>query len=60
MANPRRVAVVVGSLRKGSFNRRLAQAIVAGAPAGLALEIVEIRELPLYNQDDDADPPATD
>src|SRR5215831_8777341 len=58
MANPRRVAVVVGSLRKGSFNRKLAQAIVAGAPAGLALEIVEIRELPLYNQDDDADPPA--
>ena len=58
MANPRRVAVVVGSLRKGSFNRKLAQAIVAGAPAGLALEIVEIRELPLYNQDDDVDPPA--
>ena len=58
MANPRRVAVVVGSLRKGSFNRKLAQAIVAGAPAGLTLEIVEIRELPLYNQDDDAAPPA--
>ena len=57
MANPRRVAVVVGSLRKGSFNRKLAQAIVAGAPAGLALEIVEIRELPLYNMDDDSDPP---
>ena len=58
MANPRRVAVVVGSLRKGSFNRKLAQAIVAGAPPGLALEIVEIRELPLYNQDDETDPPS--
>ena len=57
MANPRRVAVVVGSLRKGSFNRKLAQAIVAGAPPGLALEIVEIRALPLYNMDDDGDPP---
>ncbi len=58
MANPRRVAVLVGSLRKGSFNRKLAQAMAAQPPAGLALEIVEIRELPLYNQDDDADPPA--
>ena len=52
-----RVAVVVGSLRKGSFNRKLAQAMVASAPPSLALEIVEIRDLPLYNQDDDADPP---
>jgi chromate reductase len=33
--------------------------MVASAPASLALEIVEIRELPLYNQDDDADPPAS-
>ena len=47
MANPRRVAVVVGSLRKGSFNRKLAQAIVTDSPPGLALEVVEIRELPL-------------
>ena len=53
-----RVAVIVGSLRKGSFNRKLAQAMVGSAPASLALEIVEIRDLPLYNQDDDADPPA--
>ncbi len=52
-----RVAVVVGSLRKGSFNRKLAQAMVASAPPSLALEIVEIRDLPPYNQDDDADPP---
>ena len=58
MANQRRVAVLVGSLRKGSLNRKLAQAMVASAPAQLALEIVEIRDLPLYNQDDDADPPA--
>ena len=53
-----RVAVIVGSLRKCSFNRKLAQAMVGSAPASLALEIVEIRDLPLYNQDDDADPPA--
>jgi chromate reductase len=58
MANPRRVAVIVGSLRKESFNRKLAKALTAIAPAQLALEIVEIRQLPFYNQDDDAAPPA--
>lgn len=52
-----RVAVVVGSLRKESFSRKLALALQAMAPAGLELEIAEIGELPLYNQDDDASPP---
>ena len=54
----RYVAVVVGSLRKGSFNRMTAQALMALAPDSLKLEIVEIGNLPLYNQDHDADPPA--
>ena len=58
MATPRRVAVVVGSLRKDSFNRKMANTLVAIAPASLSLEIVEIGQLPLYNQDDDAAPPA--
>ena len=58
MASSRRVAVVVGSLRKESFNRKMAKSLVAMAPAPLSLEIVEIGELPLYNQDDDANPPA--
>jgi chromate reductase len=48
-----KVAVLVGSLRKGSFNRMTAKALAALAPAGLQLEIVEIGQLPLYNQDDD-------
>ena len=52
-----KVAVVVGSLRKESFSRKLALALQAMAPAGLELEIAEIGELPLYNQDDDAGPP---
>ena len=56
--NHRSVAVIVGSLRKDSFNRKMAQALAAIAPAVLKLEIVEIGQLPLYNQDDDADPPA--
>jgi chromate reductase len=49
----RKIAVLVGSLRKGSFNRMTAKALAALAPAGLQLEIVEIGQLPLYNQDDD-------
>ncbi|MEO5843882.1 MAG: NAD(P)H-dependent oxidoreductase [Caldimonas sp.] len=57
MPMPRRVAVVVGSLRKESLNRKMATALAALAPAALALEIVELGALPLYNQDDDAAPP---
>jgi chromate reductase len=52
------VAVLVGSLRKESLNRKMAQALQRLAPASLRLEIVEIGNLPLYNQDDDANPPA--
>ncbi len=47
----RDVAVLVGSLRKESFNRKTARAVIALAPASLKLEIVEIGELPLYNED---------
>ena len=57
MSTTRDVAVIVGSLRKESFNRKMAGALAAMAPAPLKLEIVEIRQLPLYNQDDDANPP---
>lgn len=45
------VAVIVGSLRKGSINRRAAQALAKLAPEGVNLEIVEIGQLPLYDQD---------
>jgi chromate reductase len=55
----RKVAVIVGSLRKGSFNRLTAQALARLAPEGLELEIVEIGDLPLYDQDlDEGEPPA--
>ena len=57
MATVRNVAVIVGSLRKASFSRKLAVALKAIAPPSLALEIVEIGELPLFNQDDEANPP---
>lgn len=58
MSTTRDVAVFIGSLRKDSFNRKMAKALIAMAPAPLKLEIVEISQLPLYNQDDDANPPA--
>lgn len=54
----RDVVVLVGSLRKESFNRKMANALIELAPASLKLEIVEIGQLPLYNQDLDSDPPA--
>jgi len=45
------LAVIVGSLRRDSTNRKIAQALARLAPAHLALEIVEIGDLPLYNED---------
>ncbi|TBU92920.1 NADPH-dependent FMN reductase [Phytopseudomonas dryadis] len=50
------VAVLVGSLRKASINRKLALALADLAPASLKLQVVEIGELPLYNEDIDVDP----
>lgn len=47
------VAVVVGSLRKDSFNRAVAQAVVKLAPADFTFKEVAIAALPLYNQDAD-------
>ena len=45
------VAVVVGSLRKGSFNRAVAEAVAELAVPRLALRMIEIGDLPLYNPD---------
>jgi len=51
MPATRDVVVIVGSLRKASWTRRVATALARLAPASLKLEIVEIGDLPLYNQD---------
>lgn len=51
------IVVLVGSLRKESFNRKMANALRELAPPSLTLEIVEIGQLPLYNQDLDSNPP---
>lgn len=53
------VAVLVGSLRKDSLNRKVAHALAELAPATLKLNIIEIGDLALYNEDiDTATPPA--
>lgn len=53
------IAVVVGSLRKDSFNRKLASAIVKLAPPEFSFKQLQIGDLPLYNQDDDANQAAS-
>jgi chromate reductase len=56
----KKIALIVGSLRKESLNRKFANALVEQAPSSLEFEFVDIGDLPLYNQDlDDAhNPPA--
>jgi chromate reductase len=52
-----KIAVVVGSLRKESFNRQLAHAVTSLAPADFTFEFLDIGVLPLYSQEYDADYP---
>lgn len=58
MPQTRTVAVLVGSLRKDSVTRKVARALEALAPAHLRFDEIPIGDLPLYNQDDEANPPA--
>jgi chromate reductase len=50
------IAVVVGSIRKDSFNRQFAEALVKQAPADFKFNFIRIDDLPLYDQDDDGSP----
>lgn len=50
-----KIAALVGSLRKESFNRKVAENFIRLAPGNLTMEIIEIGQLPLYNQDLDTD-----
>jgi chromate reductase, NAD(P)H dehydrogenase (quinone) len=52
-----KIAIVVGSLRADSINRKIARSLCAFAADRLDCEIVEIGDLPLYSQDHDSDPP---
>jgi chromate reductase len=53
----KRIAVFVGSLRRDSYNLKMAKALAALAPQSLSLEVVEIGSLPFYSEDLDNDPP---
>ena len=54
-----KIAVLVGSLRKDSFNRKLADGLARLAPEGTTFTQLDIGDLPLYNQDDDGAPAAS-
>ena len=51
----KKIAVFVGSLRRESFNKKLAKALISLAPKSLSFQTIEIGALPLYNQDGDDD-----
>jgi chromate reductase len=55
MDKPMNVCMLVGSLRKASLNGMLANALMSLAPSSMKLEIVEIGQLPFFNQDLEAD-----
>jgi chromate reductase, NAD(P)H dehydrogenase (quinone) len=52
--NEYKIAVIVGSLRKDSFNQKLADAMIKLAPSDFTFQRAQVGDLPLYNQDDDA------
>lgn len=58
MSNAPKVAVLIGSLRKESYNRRLARALERTAGDRLAFNVLRLDDLPLYDQDFDGDYPA--
>lgn len=52
-----KIAVIVGSLRKESYNLKTAKALMALAPESLSLEIINIANLPMFNEDLESTPP---
>lgn len=52
-----KIGVLIGSLRKASFNRKIAKILMELAPKSLDMEIIEIGQLSFFNQDDEATPP---
>lgn len=51
------IAVIVGSLRKESFNLKTAKAMMAMAPESFNMEFLDITGLPMFNEDLEANPP---
>jgi chromate reductase len=51
-----KIGIIVGSLRKESWNRKIAQVLISLAPKSLTMNFIEIASLPLYNEDNDINP----
>ncbi|WP_109399800.1 NAD(P)H-dependent oxidoreductase [Proteus sp. TJ1640] len=54
-----KIGIVVGSLRKDSFNKQTAHALIKLFPQEFTCQFIDISALPLYNQDDDSNTPAS-
>ena len=54
----KKIVILVGSLRKDSYNRKLALDAIKMQPETFDMELVEIGQLVHYNEDLDANPPA--
>lgn len=53
----RKVAVIIGSIRRDSINRKLAKALIKLAPKDMEFDFVRLDDLPVFNQDHDESPP---
>lgn len=54
-----KIGIIIGSLRKAAWTRKIAEQLIEMAPTGVAMQIIEIGNLPFYNEDDEtSSPPA--
>lgn len=60
MNNPIRILGIAGSLRRESYNRAALLAATALVPEGAILETFELNDIPIFNQDEDQQPPDVD
>lgn len=55
-----KIGIIIGSLRKAAWTRKIAEQLIEMAPAGVSMKIIEIGKLPFYNEDEEtASPPAS-
>ncbi len=53
----KKIGIIVGSLRKDSYNRKLAEVVAEELPEDYSVEFVSIKDLPMYNEDIDGEKP---
>lgn len=55
----KKIGIIIGSLRKAAWTRKIAEQLIEMAPAGVTMQIIEIGNLPFYNEDEEtSSPPA--